>query len=413
MIRRSTVIATVAIVLSLLVHFLGLSYTSRIQPERPAKDAKIDAVEMGNAFEDIAEAVSEPVPPESAPVPDPPVETLPEPEPEFADTPTSEALVATADPQHVVSPDTGSAKAVQPDMIEPSEPEESGVTEPKTVEPARGHEATTAEAAVTPPVEPDTVAAAPKGKPDAGTQPIEAVAAESVLRSPIAPAPQRLAALPVPVAPALPVTPTPAPAAVPVIPVERDTIDPETPETTVEPVPENSETAKAEDESGGSDLAVTSSLRPRLPSRRPSAEPVGRLDGSTGPSDVRVAPSQLIESPLTTYQRDGIDLFGGAQPGGLGFRGSRSAGNSDTTNYAGRVLVHLNRAPAIRVSALGYARVLFQINPDGTLAWVDIIDSTGSQEIERAAKAQVRNAAPFPRPPKGASRKLAFVYRSN
>jgi len=75
--------------------------------------------------------------------------------------------------------------------------------------------------------------------------------------------------------------------------------------------------------------------------------------------------------------------------------------------------MHLNRATVVHVSGRGFARVLFQINPDGSLAWVDVIDSSGSDEIDRAAKAQVQNAAPFPRPPNGKSRKLSFAYRSN
>ena len=56
-------------------------------------------------------------------------------------------------------------------------------------------------------------------------------------------------------------------------------------------------------------------------------------------------------------------------------------------------------------------RGTFIISPDGTLAWVDIIDGSGVPEIDRAAKEQVRRGAPFPRPPEGRSRKLNFVYQ--
>jgi len=405
MIRRSTVIAIAAILLSLFVHFIGLGFTPRVQPNRSAGDTPADAVEMGNAFEDVADVLSEPVLPEPAVVPDPPAEKLPE--PELPEMPTSEALVASADPQRVATPDTGSAKVAQPDLTEPSEPEDVSGPEPEIINPSGGDEKTTVEAAVSPSVELDTIAEAPEGTPDGPAEPVEAVAAEPVPGKPIAPVPQQLAALPAPTTPSVPVTPVPESSAVPVIPLERETVDPENEKPTVEAAPEGSEKAEVEGESDFSELAVNLSQRPQLPSRRPSAEPAGLPGGSSALSIAQPAPSQLIESPLTAYQRDGTDLTIGRSGG------ARSGGNSDVNNYAGQVLVHLNRAPDIRVLARGYARVMFEINPDGSLAWVDIIDSTGSREIERAAKAQVRSAAPFPRPPKGASRKLAFFYQSD
>jgi len=131
MIRRSTAIATVAIVLSLMVHFVGLSFTSRVQPERRVEDPKNDVVALGNAFEDVAESLPEPVPPEKAPTPEPPAEAVPE--PERAEVPSSEALVGSADPQRTASPDTGSAKAVQPEAAEPVELEHGRIPDPETI----------------------------------------------------------------------------------------------------------------------------------------------------------------------------------------------------------------------------------------------------------------------------------------
>jgi periplasmic protein TonB len=413
MIRRSTVIATAAILLSLLVHFLGLSFTARVQPEQPEEDATTDVVALGNTFEDVAENLSEPVAPEKTPSPEPQTETATE--PDFADTPTSEALVASPEPQRTASPDTGSARVVQPETTGPSEPEEGRVAKPATVEPSGGDEGTAVDVTVTPPVGPETVAQVPKGNPEARVEPVEAVTAEPVLGLPVTPAPipdapQRIAALPV--------APTPELSAVPVILLERETVASETPETTkttVVPTPEDPQTVKAEDEPGGSDLAVTASPRPRISKRRQAAEPTGLRDGSTEFSELLYPP--LIESPLTAYLRGQTDLVvrqnSRARSGGLGFLDSRGPGNSDVTNYAGQVLVYLNRAPVARLTARGSARVMFEINADGTLARVDILDSTGSREIDRAAKAQVRSAAPFPPPPQGVSRRLTFVYRSN
>lgn len=64
-------------------------------------------------------------------------------------------------------------------------------------------------------------------------------------------------------------------------------------------------------------------------------------------------------------------------------------------------------------SARGSARVQFQINADGSIAWVRVINSSGSSGIDQAAVAQVRKSAPFPKPPEGTTRQMVFVYHSN
>ena len=116
MTRRSTIIALLAIVVSLLVHMLGLSFSPGVKRDSQGGDKVTDVVEVNNAFEDVAEAVSEPVTPEPTPSPEPelpepapepePVEeTVPEPEP--AEAPTSEVLVGSPNPQNTPVPDTG------------------------------------------------------------------------------------------------------------------------------------------------------------------------------------------------------------------------------------------------------------------------------------------------------------------
>lgn len=405
MIRRSTIIASAAILLSVLVHVLGLTVTSGGLPQAPTESVSGDVVTVNDTFENMADAVSTPAPREPAPVPEPPVQSAAE--PDYADAPTSEALVASANPQHSLSPDTGSATAVEPKAAGSPEPEETAAPEPETVEPSAGGMATADDAAVTPAVTPGTVAQAPRGDPDAGAKPAEPAASNPVPATPVAPVPapdvrQRVAVLPAQSAPVPPVTPVPVPSAVP-IPPQRDAVDPL--ETTFAPEPEEPAT--------DSDLAVVTSPRPRLPQRRPSEVPEGLADGSTEFSALQYPP--LMESPLTAYRRNRTDLTirgnGGSQLSGLGFSDSRGTGNADVTNYAGRVLVHLNRAAPVPVSGRGFARVFIEINPDGTLAQVDIIDSSGSPAINRAARAQIQGAAPFPPPPQGASRRLSFVYR--
>lgn len=406
MIRRSTAIGLAAILLSLMVHFLGLSVAPRGHQGPSAGDAATDVVALENTFEDVA-ALSEPVLPEPAEIPDPPVETPPEPEP--ADRPTSEALVASADPQRVASPDTGSARIPQPRTAGSAGVGAGNIPEPDIIEPSGEEEQPFTGAAPEPPAGTDRVAEIPKGNPDAATTPEEVTALASDPAPGVAQAPQQQVAVPV-----LPITPTPEPVSDPAISAAVEAVEPVETETQVEPVPSDADTDPG---SEGSDLAVAVSPRPRLPDRRPPAEPQGLRDSPTDLSLLQVPPAQLIESPLTAYQRSlasrNSPQGGAARSGGLGFVDTRGPGNSDVTNYVGRVLVHLNRAPPVHVSAFGSARVFFEINPDGSLAWVDIIDSTGSREVERAAKAQVRKAAPFPRPPQGNSRRLTFVYRIN
>lgn len=425
-------IAMAAVVLSLLTHAFGLSFSGGVRPQGTSEDETTDVVTITNTFEDIVEALdaTEPSEPDVAPEPEPEEEVVPE--PETAEVPTTEVKVASSNPQKTFAPDTGSARVVRPDATGPADFESGTIPEPVTVQPAGGRDTQISDA-TTQPVEPDTVAQTPRGTPDTiSAPPVEALAAPPAPETSAAPTPEQLAALPPAASPAVPtnpVAPTPKPSAVPVIPVTPETVErdvteptevspailvPETPDTSVDP--ETTDAVEAEDQTSASDQPLTASLRPRLPTQRPPADPEGRTNG-TEAAEARTPRSRLIESPLTAYRRDGTDLNilrdGGARSGGLGFQNARGPGNSDVTNYAGRVLVHLNRVPAIRVVGRGWARVFFEINPDGSLGSVGIIESVGPTDIERAARAQIRAAVPFPRPPNGNVRRMSFVYQAN
>lgn len=424
-------IAMAAVALSLLMHAFGLSFSGGVRPQATSEEDMTNVVTITNTFEDLVEALdaTEPFEPDFAQEPEPEEEVVPE--PETAEVPTTEVKVASSNPQKTFAPDTGSAQVVQPDAAGPADFESGTIPEPETVQPAGGKDAQVSDAA-TQPVEPDTVAQTPRGTSAATAPPAEALAAQPAPELSVAPTPERLAALPpaaTPAVPSTPVAPTPTPSAVPVIPVapeavepdvtepietSPDTVEPETPDTSADP--ETTDLVEAEDETSASDQTLTSSLRPRLPTRRPPAEPEGRPEG-TETAETRPPQSRLIESPLTAYRRDGTDLTilqdGGTRSGGLGFQNSRGPGNSDVTNYAGRVLVHLNRVPAVRVVGRGWARVFFEINPDGSLGSVGIIEGVGPMDIERAARAQIRAAVPFPRPPDGNVRRMSFVYQAN
>jgi len=381
MIRRSLFVATLAIVVWLLAHLTGLSLTAPTLTDRSEGSAASDSVELSSAFEDFADEAPEPVQPEPAEAPEPPVETPVEPEP--AEIPTSDAQVASPDPQQVFAPDTGSETLVQPEA--PDEP----IVDPVDGDEGEAEESTETPDVATPPIEVETAVEPPSGTAEI-IEPVET----QPTTEPVVDEPEQLAALP------------PAESApVPVTPLEIAPLEPENPEIAVEPIPEESEPADSEETS---EQAVASSPRPRLPDRRPQPTLPGALGTSPTFDDLRF-PEQVVESPLTTYSREGRDSFRQSRSGTRS--GGRGPGNADTTNYAGRVLVHLNRAPLVYVATNGFAQVFFEINPDGTLAWVDVVDSSGAPDVDRAAKEQVRSAAPFPPPPGGVGRKLSFFYQ--
>lgn len=355
MIRTSAAIAAAAILLSLLVHGLMLTLTARDAALPPAPEAETEVVALGNAFEDVAETVSDPVEPAATP----PVETPPE--PQSAVEPTSQALVASPDPQQVRSPDAATAEAPQPETTTPEPAQTAEGPAPSGADPqdsAQPPAAAEPEPAETPPVEPEQLAALS--------------------------------------APTPPVAPSPETTEVPVVPTDPEVTEAEPEET---------------------ELAVLRSPRPRLPDRRPSPSDRAAENETPQDNELRIDPSQVIESPITAYQRGGGDLIvrenRGRQSASIDLLGSGGAGNSTITNYAGRVLVHLNRTPPVHIVGRGFARVHFEINPDGSLAWVDAVVSAGSRDIMRAAELHVRTAAPFPRPPDGKSHRLVFTYQNN
>lgn len=393
MIRGSVYAAVVAIVLSLLLHAFGLRVTSGEDRAAPEDHARSDLADVGSTFEDLAETTAASPAPEPAPVPEPPEVTPSAPVTEAP--PTTQALVASDDPRDTLAPDTGSVEVVEPDAAEPSGSDEPvSETAPDTAEPAGGEDDTVAEAPVVTPREAEAQAEAPEGTEVDIPDPAETMESEVPPLStaetvrPVAPAP----------------APSPSPAIIP----EPEVLQPDMSEIAVAPAPETPETLTAEDSEDETGPVVTTSLRP--PRERPSRAAAGVREGAQG-----ARPNRTIESPLTSYRRTGIDPFatgrGAARSGATGFSGSRNPGNAISGNYAGQVLVQLNRFPAVDPSVRGTAQVSFGINPDGSVAWVNILSSSGPPNIRRAAAAQVRRAAPFPPTPDGTSQTMVFSYQ--
>ncbi|MDP2495992.1 TonB family protein [Shimia thalassica] len=376
MIRRSLLIAFIALLLSIGGHLLGIGIAVGVDRTAPPPETIGNAVALGNAFEDIAEIVEEAVEPEQAPEPEQEQPVEPVPPTSEATVPETEVLVASENPQESFAPDTGTAQLVEPvplagtdgdfvpepDITEPTaQPDDAEPVPPQNdTPPSLGVETDTVEA-----VDPVLAQAPTPPVPTEPTEPVEDV----------------IASLPETLLPIAPVTPLSEPETE--IIADPDPVDP----------PENTPEEPLED-------SAEDAPKPLFP---------GLDDGFENLRN----PTQSIESPLETFKREGSL----ATVGGFGIQSgsaanSRGPGNADTTNYAGRVLVHLNRTRPVHVKTPGFARVLFEINPDGSLNWVEVIDSSGSADVNRAARIQIQSAAPFPKPPNGVRRQLSFAYRA-
>lgn len=394
MIRKSTAIATAALVLSFLVHVVGIALTLPHVSARDTPDPPQAPVAVNQSFEDFADVQTHQPEPDLAETPEPPVETPPE--PDTTEAPTSQALVASNNPQSVSAPDRGTAETTAPPAGEPVTAEA-----PDTSNPDADPGAERAER-----VEPDTSLTSPLG---AGTE-------ETALGTPeVAPAPSPPLLAPLPpsdvTAPADAEPPSPvsdSPAADVLAALPPDVLTPDE-----SPLPVETETDAPD--STPPTGSVSSSVRPKTRPDTLANRSLGARDATATGIDGLRRPTEIIESPLSAYQRDGTNLFagqrGGSRSGNAGPGGALGPGNSDVTNYAGEVLMHLNRVPPVAVSARGWARVVFRIEPDGSLAFVNILDANGPSDLEVAAKEHVRRGVPFPRPPGGQSRVLNFIYR--
>ncbi|MEX0281205.1 MAG: TonB family protein [Arenibacterium sp.] len=427
MIKRSARFALAFLVVSLLIHVTGIGLLLSPSGDLPdGGDRPPETISLGNSFDQVADAELAPVEPqEQVPV-----------EAQDATAPTSEALVASPDPQQTLSPGTGGS--ARSSVTAPVTPDVSTPSEPGLPQPAEATQDSSENASVTASVDVETQAATPPPDPviPEVAQPTEPAPAplldqnpgvsESVNVAPPVPAETPTVTQPVQTTPSpeeSPVTQpviaeSPAPeteaAPIPVSPQTSDVVIAALPEALapaqqeVTPPVESQDGEPGETQQGG---AVTRSPRPPVRARDLSQrEPENTwLDNAF---ESLQFPTQTVESPLTTFSRTGVNVFAG-QAGNSGSGAGQGSGNATTTNYAGLVLVHLNNKDPVAVSARGWARVTFVISPDGSLADVYIIDGSGSPQIDRAAKEQVRRGAPFPKPPGGESRLLTFVYRLN
>lgn len=321
--------------------------------KKPSEEAGPEPTESA-AFEDFVEEALQPEEPEPAPEAEP-LEVI------QPDTST-DIQVASDDPQETLAPDSG------------SEPENVGEVEP--VEDVIG---------AAPPTQ-GTDSPVPQGTPEATPQTVTEAneTVETVEAQDVTP---------------------PEEAAEDIV---EQTVEADVPEIALEAVEEEGDIEAVEAEEALAS-AVTRSLRP--PPSRPSEETFGAEEGTEDATEQPGLASQLFET-----QRTGIDLLAEAGSSALYGRPSldqaRATGNATSTNYAGQVFMKLNRSLRVHRNEKGFAMLRFQILPNGQVGWVRIIRSGGSPNINIAATANVRSAAPFPRPPDGKPFEISVTFQS-
>lgn len=273
------------------------------------------------------------------------------------------------------------------DPTEVAEPEPVETTETETTEAEEVTEVLTAE--------PDPVAAETPPTQTAETaEPVEPVETTQ---------PDQLAAL-VPVTPdgTLAAAPEETPAAPPeALPAAQ----PAPVEAAPAPPPE--EVIAATDV----DPVTTSSKRPVM--RDPALEtPVKRAEAPKPKPKPKPAPPKKVaqgnaQQNTVAGAADGAANARAKAKGVADARGKES-GNAAASNYPGLVNQHLARVRRPSLNRRGTVRISFKLTASGGLASLSVGRSSGSARVDRAGLDMVRRAAPFPRPPAGASRSFSI-----
>lgn len=146
----------------------------------------------------------------------------------------------------------------------------------------------------------------------------------------------------------------------------------------------------------GRDIAVT----PVEKSLRPVARP-------TAPSKEGSAKKRAKKGSTAPIRR--TDQQAGAERAVT----AQQAGNAAADNYPGAIMRAIRRVPQARVRGKGKVVLAFTINGKGHLANLSVRHSSGDTQIDRAALAHLRLAAPFPAPPPGAKQRFSvpITYR--
>jgi periplasmic protein TonB len=200
-------------------------------------------------------------------------------------------------------------------------------------------------------------------------------------------------------------------AAVSRTPTEPDTSLPQTPSATIIPVTPT-ETIAGEEPvrvSAATDNTVRPRPRPEPKGEAPAPPPKRRTaeDGDVSPPAASLGAAEAERRGVAEGVETGASNDVGSVTGA-----TTEAGNALASNYPGAVMRKINRTRKPRVGVQGTAIVGFEIAANGTLAGVQILQSSGESTIDQAALDHLRRAAPFPAPPAGAQRKFQVEYVS-
>ncbi|MEQ3650918.1 TonB family protein [Hyphomonas sp.] len=124
-----------------------------------------------------------------------------------------------------------------------------------------------------------------------------------------------------------------------------------------------------------------------------STESIEQAPDKGGPHS-EIDPHAASESP--TAEPSNLATSSSAQPA--------ATGNSEYSNYSGKVMKHLSRLRRPRASGPGSAHIRFVIASRGTIEHIEVSQSSGSSRFDREALIFVKKASPFPPPPTGISR---------
>ncbi|WP_068405875.1 energy transducer TonB [Labrenzia sp. OB1] len=169
------------------------------------------------------------------------------------------------------------------------------------------------------------------------------------------------------------------------------------------PPPEKATEVRSEEVLKAETDAPAPRSKPEPPKKNAKAEPA-----KTRPATTKKPVKPLPRAEQATKSGAGGQSNQTTQKGGSQRKGkSKTAGNSDVTNYPAKVhrkILRSLRAPKGGRRAKGEAKVRFTVRKNGSVGSVRLASSSGSKPFDQAVLKAVSRAAPFPPIPGAAGR---------
>jgi protein TonB len=150
-----------------------------------------------------------------------------------------------------------------------------------------------------------------------------------------------------------------------------------------------------------------------MPQTRPRARPAPRTAPGPAKTEPAAEAPALARGNSDRNERSGA-ATGTGDTGGITTQGqgavASAAGNGAVENYGGKVMRRILKTRKVRAPSAGLAVIGFAIAPDGRLADLRVLRSSGSADLDAVALDHLRRAQPFPRPPPGARRDWSFEF---